>query len=129
MSNRVEDLEPQTRAKCESFLRACKLAGLPVRVTHTLRTMDEQLHLYQQGRSAPGQIVTKAKPGESAHNFGKAFDVCFPGAAMAECYPPGDDLRWNEIGMIGEGLGLAWGGRWKTFKDRPHFELPNWRPA
>ena len=36
---------------------------------------DEQAKVYAQGRTAPGKIVTHAKPGHSNHNFGVAFDV------------------------------------------------------
>jgi hypothetical protein len=36
--------------------------------------MEEQAALYSLGRSAPGRIVTKARAGESYHNYGLAFD-------------------------------------------------------
>ena len=39
-----------------------------------LRTMEEQAALYAKGRTVSGKIVTKAKPGESYHNYGLAFD-------------------------------------------------------
>ena len=26
--------------------------------------------------------------------------------------------------LLGAGLGLTWGGNWKTFIDRPHYEIP-----
>jgi hypothetical protein len=38
------------------------------------RTMEEQAALYAKGRTTSGKIVTKAKPGESYHNYGLAFD-------------------------------------------------------
>ncbi len=38
------------------------------------RTMEEQSALYQKGRTSRGKIVTKARPGESYHNYGLAFD-------------------------------------------------------
>jgi peptidoglycan L-alanyl-D-glutamate endopeptidase CwlK len=38
------------------------------------RTMEEQAALYAKGRTIIGKIVTKAKPGESYHNYGLAFD-------------------------------------------------------
>ena len=38
------------------------------------RTMEEQAGLYAKGRTKPGKIVTKAKPGQSYHNYGLAFD-------------------------------------------------------
>jgi peptidoglycan L-alanyl-D-glutamate endopeptidase CwlK len=33
-----------------------------------------------------------------------------------------DDKLWQQIGNIGESVGLAWGGRFKTFPDKPHFQ-------
>jgi len=36
--------------------------------------MEEQAALYAIGRTAPGKIVTKARPGESYHNHGLAYD-------------------------------------------------------
>lgn len=122
MSSRIEDLEPQTQALCLAFLQDCEAAGLSVRVTHTLRTMDEQAHLYAKGRSIPGSIVTNAKPGQSAHNYGMAFDICFNG--KSPWVGP-----WDMVGTIGERIGLAWGGRWKKIVDRPHFERPDWKIA
>jgi len=38
------------------------------------RSYEQQAALYSLGRSAPGRIVTKARPGESYHNYGLAFD-------------------------------------------------------
>jgi len=137
VSAKIEDLEPVTRGLCEQFLHDSALAGINLRVTHTLRTLDEQLHLYAKGRVLRGgiwvvidkdQIVTKAKPGQSAHNYGLAFDICFAGA---DPYPDPDDPRWVVLGKLGEGLGLDWGGPLGeedrfTF-DRPHFQRRNWK--
>jgi peptidoglycan L-alanyl-D-glutamate endopeptidase CwlK len=30
---------------------------------------------------------------------------------------------WRVAGEIGTGLGLLWGGNWKSLKDLPHFEM------
>lgn len=130
MSARIEDLEPVTRAMCDEFMAAVAEKGIALRVTHTLRTLDEQAKLYAQGRTLPGPIVTKARPGQSPHNYGMAFDVCFAGKVP---YPPEDDPRWLQIGQLGESLGLSWGGpngKGDRFTfDRPHFERPDWRQA
>lgn len=126
MSARIEDLEPTTRDLCRRFLAECEKAGIALRVVHTLRTWDEQAKLYAQGRTLPGPVVTKARPGYSWHNFGRAFDVCFKGSRP---YPPEEDARWSHIGSIGHALGLNWGGpngKGDRFTwDRPHFEYRN----
>lgn len=152
MSNRIEDLEPQTQAMCLAFLQDCEAAGVqPMpRITHTRRTMDEQLHLWAQGRRmengkwivvAKSKTVTNAPPGFSAHNYGAAFDVCFSGpdpyldqygkTHKDEKGHPLPDPRWLQIGKIGEALGLNWGGpngKGDRFTfDRPHFERKDWR--
>lgn len=128
MSARIEDLEPQTQAMCLAFLQDCEAAGVSLKITHTLRTADEQSRLYAQGRTLPGPIVTKAKAGQSPHNFGAAFDVAFVGPNP---YPKETDPRWLQIGKIGEAVGLNWGGpngKGDKFTfDRPHFERKDWR--
>jgi hypothetical protein len=43
------------------------------KVTSGPRT--NQAELYAQGRTTPGPIITDAKPGESAHEFGEAVDA------------------------------------------------------
>lgn len=123
MSADINLLEPATRAMCQDFLQRCAMQTLAVRVTQTLRTIAEQDAYYAQGRTAPGKIVTQARGGQSAHNFGAAFDICFRGA---DPYP-NDDALWNRVGAIGEETGLAWGGRWVHGTDRPHFENPHWK--
>lgn len=141
MSAGPESLEPKTRALYADFMRACAIVGLHVRGTQFRRTMDEQAHLWAQGRtllddgtwSVVGATVTNAKPGESAHNYGMAFDICFDGKTLEECYPPKTDPRWVRVGEIGENLGLSWGGprgeKDRFTWDRPHFERPDWKFA
>ena len=83
----------------------------------------------------PGRVVTKAMPGESAHNFGAAFDVCFVGTDpylhKYEVVHGTPDPLWALLGETGTKLGLNWGGplgandRFKW--DRPHFENPQWK--
>ena len=53
------------------------LAKLPDlwRIYYACRTCQEQAKLYAQGRTAPGEIVTEAKPGQTPHEFGLAVDV------------------------------------------------------
>jgi len=74
--------------------------------------------LYAKGRTAPGAIVTKARGGESFHNYGVAFDVVFTKLGYNA-----SENQWLMLGAYAEQLGLDWGGRWTGFVDKPHFEL------
>lgn len=101
------------------FLQQCLAKGYSLKITQGLRTLTQQQALYNQGRTTPGKIVTNAKPGESAHNFGKAFDVAFTGSVP---YPT-DDKLWKAIADIGVSLGLTAGYYFKSFQDKPHYEI------
>lgn len=123
MSRLLSDLEPEVARLAERLITACADRGIFIIPVQTLRSFEEQDALYAQGRTDPGKIVTKAKGGESWHNFGRAFDVAF--------HPPETPKKiswegpWEMIGGLGEEIGLIWGGRWK-FQDKPHFEYhPN----
>src|SRR2546427_295988 len=83
------------------------------------------LIVYAKGRTVPPigkkYIVTKAKGGQSYHNFGLAFDIVVLdslGKADWDTNHPG----WNKAGDLGKSVGLEWGGDWKSFKDLPHFQ-------
>ena len=91
--------------------------GFDILVTQGYRTIAYQNSLYAIGRTLPGTIITDAKGGYSAHNYGLAFDICglVHGAATY-------DLDWNKLGALGKSVGLTWGGDWVSFPDRPHFE-------
>jgi peptidoglycan L-alanyl-D-glutamate endopeptidase CwlK len=111
-----------------SFLVAAKAIasqrGLDVKAISGLRTYAEQDSLYAKGRTAPGPIVTKARGGFSNHNFGLAIDIGVF-SADGKTYH-GSHKLYDELGSLGESLGLEWGGRWK-FKDAPHYQYrPEW---
>lgn len=113
-------LDAETRRLAERLVGAAwEELKIDLRVTSGTRTMAQQQALYDQGRTKPGKIVTKARPGYSWHNFGVAFDVTvFKGST-----PVWDGPEYDAVGMLGQRLGLEWGGAWTTFKDRPHFQL------
>lgn len=122
-SRRIEDLTPATRALAGAFLQECHAAGLPVMIISTLRDNAFQAHLYAQGRTRPGKVVTKALPGSSWHNYGVAFDAVpmRGGELVWGADTPADKALWQTMGECGERVGLEWGGRWK-FTDMPHFQ-------
>lgn len=118
-SRSLDDLLPQVSVLAAKLIRQARDSGFPVKVTATLRTPEEQDELYAQGRTAPGRIVTQASGHQSYHVSGRAFDVVF-------ILDDGRTVDWNgpweDLGAIGEGLGMEWGGRWHH-PDRPHFQL------
>lgn len=81
--------------------------------------------LYAQGRSKAGPIVTNARGGESAHNFGIAGDLVLDGymdrAGLQPDYRP---ASYDLLGELCPKHGLVWGGSWQ-FKDRPHVQMPD----
>jgi peptidoglycan L-alanyl-D-glutamate endopeptidase CwlK len=123
-SRKIEDLHPVVASKCRQLLQICKEQGIGLVVTSTYRSHAEQAELYAKGRTKPGPIVTNAKPGDSLHNYRVAFDVVPVRDGVAVWGTSGaDGALWRRVGEIGEQVGLEWGGRWKGFVDRPHFQF------
>ena len=118
---RINTLHPLLRSKAKEFIiRAEKELGIKLRVVSALRTWTEQNKLYAKGRTVPGKKVTNAKGGSSYHNFGLAIDVVEIKNGKALWRNP----NWNKIAGLGKEVGFEWGGDWRSFKDRPHFQ---WR--
>jgi len=117
---RINSLHPLVISKAKEFIiRAEKELGIKLRVVSALRTWTEQTKLYAKGRTLPGKKVTNAKAGSSYHNFGLAIDVVEIKTGKALWKNP----NWNKIAELGKSIGFEWGGDWKSFKDKPHFQL------
>jgi peptidoglycan L-alanyl-D-glutamate endopeptidase CwlK len=117
----IATLHPQVAKLATELIEQAAAAGISVKVISGLRTYAEQDALYAQGRTKPGEIVTKAKGGYSIHNFGCAFDVGIFSKDGKKYY--GEHADYARVGKLGEMLGLEWGGRWTSFVDEPHFQL------
>lgn len=93
-----------------------------MRCTYSVRSIAEQDELYEYGRSKPGSIVTRAKGGLSAHNYGIAIDSCFAGLDPFLEKISGEEstFLWHRYGQLGEAHGMKWGKPWH---DLPHLEL------
>lgn len=89
------------------------------------RTFAEQDRLYAQGRTTPGNVVTKAKGGQSNHNFGIAMDfgVFENGAYLDDSNPKLAAKVHDAVGRIAKDYGLDWGGLWTSIVDAPHYEV------
>lgn len=117
--SKIKKLHPLVRDKAREFINKAEKEGIKLRVTSSLRTYDEQTKEYAQGRTEPGMIVTNARAGESSHNFGTAIDVVPIINGNAD-YKNAD---WDKIRKIGESVGFEWGGSWRQFLDKPHFQM------
>ena len=130
----VSQLHPRAQKKAVQLQQECLKAGIKIKIGECVRTVAEQNALYAKGRNGvPGPIVTKAKGTDyrSMHQWYIAFDVFLvmdvdrDGSVKDDAFNNATGL-FNKVGAIGKKLGLEWGGDWKSIKDLPHFQLPDW---
>jgi len=107
MGGSLSDLDPELAAFARDLVDAAGHARLQPRITSTIRSHSEQRRLYN--RFLAGQAgYPVAPPGQSAHEYGLAFDmVVSPMEALADV-----GYTWRQ-----------WGGGWNP-ADAVHFELP-----
>jgi|SRR6266850_2720825 len=121
---RLSEVHPRLASLIRQLagLHAAEFPDNALRVTQGLRTWAEQDELYAQGRTAPGEIVTKAPAGHSQHNFGLAIDIV---PLDNHGVPIWDNTLpvWKRLIALAQGLGLESGAIWKTLKDYPHLQL------
>ena len=119
---RLSLVHPALADKIRRMAEALELEKITIRVTQGLRSWDEQAKLWAQGRTTPGERVTKAPGGWSWHNFGMAVDVA-PDKDPGPGFIPDWNLAhpaWGRIVAVGESLGLTSGISWE---DEPHLQL------
>jgi peptidoglycan L-alanyl-D-glutamate endopeptidase CwlK len=119
---RLDTCHPKLKQLFEEVIKVADIT-----IVSGMRTPEEQLELYKQGRTEPGNIVTNLdgynKKSKHNENPSLAVDVV--------PYP----VDWNDIDRFIElshtvktlahhlGIEIQWGGDWKTFKDYPHWQL------
>lgn len=170
MSRNIKHLHPDLQPLAVQFQTNCAArwgrTNIAAIITGTWRSAAEQDALYAHGRTVPGpmcrcggkfnpigtcsthklgMIVTKAKSGQSKHEYtlpgGVPASLAFDAAILRDGKPiwgtkgdgidlnPADDLTddlelWQRLGEIGVDLGLVWfGSPDAPFKEFPHFQL------
>lgn len=119
-SRDINDLHPLVKSRCQGFIAECKRQGIEVIITSTYRDNAYQATLYAQGRTAPGKVVTNARPGQSFHNYRLAFDFVPIVKGKADY----NNLKtFERCGAIAEQCGLEWAGRWVKFKELVHCQF------
>lgn len=123
---RLHKLHPKARPIFKAFIEeAEETLGIHLRIVQGMRTFAEQQAIYDQGRTKPGKVVTKAKPGSSYHQYGLAIDV-----VPIENGDANWDYKYELLYPIAEKHGLTCGGKFKSIVDKPHFEINfgrNWK--
>ena len=131
MNKKIEMLHPVLRNQAQALYEEAnrRLTGsAKMLIVSTLRTFAEQDELYAQGRTKPGKRITNAKGGQSLHNYGVAIDFALLIDGKTASW---EDLKdfdgdrksdWLEIVEVFEQAGWEWGGRWKSFTDKPHLQ-------
>lgn len=79
----------------------------------------------QSQLQALGPSVTRAGAFESYHQHGLAADVAFlrDGRIVISERDPWAQQAYALMGETADGLGLVWGGHWRSLKDYGHLEL------
>lgn len=121
MSRALDDLSPTFRPYADRFLAKLMEARIPVMITTTSRTAEEQADAVKRGVSWTLK---------SRHLTGDAIDVCpyllYDLHGADKLAWPEDDPSWIMIGHLGEACGLKWGvvNLHGERKDLGHFQLP-----
>lgn len=107
-------LHPYFRDKIRQMIQLCKKKGIELAIVESYRTHSKQAEYFGMGRQ-----YTRSAGGKSKHQYGLAIDV----VPLVNGIPQWENKTlWKRVGVIGESLGLRWGGRWRSPYDPAHFE-------
>lgn len=143
-------LHPEVKAKAlEHQALAKSKLGLDIIITQTLRTNEEQVAYYAQGRNPVTEtnrlrsragmspigeaenrkkVTNAATAADSFHGYGLAYDIAVvdPTGKKIDWNKPDWNFNsvndWNEVGKLAAELGIEWGGTWQSFTDIPHYQ-------
>jgi peptidoglycan LD-endopeptidase CwlK len=136
---KVEELLPSFQIQVDSFLTRLDQLGIKYVISETYRSEEVQNAYWKQGRFPLEEVNKARKEAElwdisekenkkitwtkhSLHQDRIAIDIT-----------PSDDgctflwnaplSRWEEIAVVADSFGIEWGGRWRSNKDTPHFQM------
>lgn len=117
----IDCLAPLFRQKVQAMLANLTNDGFDAVIAESCRSDERQAWLYGMGREYDDDrgIVTNAPNGNhSWHKFGLAVDVI---SRKQGWNAPA--AFWVALGRAAHKQGLAWGGAWPRFQDRPHVQF------
>jgi len=104
------ELIPEIQPFARALVDAAGAAGLQPRVTSTVRTYAQQKRLYSRYVAGLSPYPA-APPGQSAHEYGWAFDMVSTDNGACGDF-------WQQLG-----------GVWGATRDPVHFEFPGFKAA
>jgi hypothetical protein len=110
----LDALHPYFRDQIIQLMQICRSQGIQLAIVESFRTSTKQDEYKGMGKD-----YTRSKGGRSKHQYGLAIDVVPMVDSVAQWH---DRALWKKIGLVGEQLGLKWGGRWRHLYDPGHFE-------
>lgn len=113
-SRDIGDLRADVAENCRALLALAEKRGLRALVTETVRDDAYQKMLAEKGYAAKGAVT----PSFHAEHAGLAFDIC----KNEKGHEYDDPVFFERMGALGKKVGFSWGGDWKSFPDRPHFQ-------
>lgn len=110
----LQSLHPYFRDRILELIKICHAKGIELAIVETYRTNTKQREYKSMGRK-----YTRSGAGSSKHQYGLAIDV----VPMIDSTAQWNNIAlWRKVGVLGERLGLRWGGRWRHPFDPGHFE-------
>ena len=110
----LNSLHPYFRDRILELIARCKTKGIELVVVEGYRTRAKQSEYQNMGKK-----YTRTGAGKSKHQYGLAVDLVPIVNGKAQWH---NKALWLKVGVIGERLGLRWGGRWRKLYDPGHFE-------
>lgn len=127
-------LYPPFRDRYLETLVACHERGTDYHAISGFRSWDEQNALWAQGREKkdhgwvvtnPAKLVTKARAGASAHNYGIAVDSCCDADRDRAGLQPDWNLPdYETLAQEAKRARLEAAYFWTHFREGPHVQLP-----
>ena len=140
-------LHPEVQDRAREAMTLLQARKLDILITCTYRSWIEQAAEYAKGRTVlngrptskfpMGPVVTRARPGQSWHNWGRALDfvprrngktLVWGTKGNGLDQDPSDDATddlelWQRCAACFQEVGFSWAGNWETFREYPHVEL------
>lgn len=147
MSNLIKDLNKSVQSAAKKAYKAMnesetlkKLGVEKVIIVETKRDLAVQMAYYSRSRMKDPKFVKAMYKAAGLYeptisecntantqtlnsNHIKGIAIDFAPYKNGKIWWNAPDSVWNEMGTIGKKYGFSWGGDWKDFKDKPHFEV------